>query len=139
VTTPNYSAIEKSTVVAPGDTIVVSRAPLVYIVGDVQRSGAFYMESGQHLTILNLVSLAQGANRTAAMSHASLIRSTPDGVKTIPFDLNKVMKSTQPNMVLEAGDVVVLPRSGWKDFTLEALPGLTNAVSSAASTALITH
>ncbi len=138
VTSPNYSALQKSTVVEPGDTVFVSRAELVYIVGDVQRSGAFYLQSGQHLTVLNLLSLAQGTNRTAAMSHTSIIRPTPNGgALTIPFNLNKVMKNQEPNLVLQAGDVLVVPRSGWKTFSETALPGVTNAVSGAASTALI--
>ena len=139
VSTPNYSATQKATLVQPGDTIVVSRADLVYIVGDVLRTGAFYMQSGQPLTILNLVSLAQGTNRTAAMGRASIVRSTADGAITIPFNLNKVMKNQEPNLTLQAGDILVLPRSGWKDFGLTALPGITNAAAGAVSTEIITH
>lgn len=138
VTTPNYSAAQKATIVNPGDTIVVSRADLVYIVGDVARSGAFYIQNGQPLTVLDLVSLAQGPNRTAAMSHASLLRANADGtVLKFRFDLTKVMKSDEQNLILKAGDVVVVPRSGWKDFEIAALPGMTNALASAASYALI--
>jgi polysaccharide export outer membrane protein len=138
VTTPNYSAVQKATIVQPGDTIVVSRADLVYIVGDVNHSGAFYIQNGQPLTVLDLVSLAQGTTRTSAMSQASVVRPTPDGgAQTIRFNLDKVMKNQEKNLILEAGDVLVVPRSGWKIFGQTALPGLTNAVASAVSTALI--
>ncbi len=132
VTTPNYSAEQKSTIIEPGDTVVVSRADLVYIVGDTVKSGAFYIQNGQPLTILDLVSLAQGTNRTAAMTHAALIRPTLDGgATTIPVNLNKVMKNETPNLVVKAGDVLVVPRSGWKTFGFTALPGVTNAVANA--------
>jgi len=132
VTTPNYSAEQKSTIIEPGDTIVVSRADLVYIVGDTVHSGAFYIQNGQPLTILELVSLAQGVNRTAAMGHVALIRPTPDGkAVTIPMNLNKVMRNEETNLVVLAGDVLVVPRSGWKTFGFTALPALTNAVASA--------
>ncbi len=137
---PDYSAVQKATMVQPGDTVVVSRAAMVYVVGDVVRSGAFYIESGQRLTVLNLVSLAQGINRTAALGHASIVRPTPEGgATTLPFNLNKVMKNQEPNLVVKAGDVLVIPRSGWKDFGFLALPGFTNAVSSATTAALITR
>jgi len=140
VTTPNYSAAQKATIVEPGDTVLVSKADLVYIVGDVAHSGAFYVQNGQPLTVLDLVSLAEGPNRTALMSHSSLIRSAPDGsILKFQLDLTKVMKSEQRNMVLQAGDVVVVPRSGWKDFEITALPGLSNALALAASTALVNH
>jgi polysaccharide biosynthesis/export protein len=138
VTTPNYSAEQKAMVIQPGDTVVVSRADLVYVVGDVGRSGAFYIQNGQPLTVLNLVSLAQGPNRTAAVSHVALIRNTLNGVPiTVPFNLNKVMKNKAQNIVLRAGDVLVVPRSGWKTFGTTALPALTNAAVNAVSIALV--
>jgi polysaccharide biosynthesis/export protein len=138
VTTPNYSAEQKSTVVEPGDTIVVSRADLVYIVGDTVRSGAFYIQNGQPLTILDLVSLAQGPNRTAAMGHAALIRPTPGGgAITIPLNLNKVMKNEEKNLIVTAGDVLVVPRSGWKTFGFIALPAFTSSIAAAVTAVAI--
>jgi polysaccharide biosynthesis/export protein len=138
VTTPNYSAEQKATVIQPGDTIVVSRADLVYIVGDVTRSGAFFIQNGQPLTVLDLVSLAQGTTRTSAMSHVSIVRPTPNGgALTIPLNLNKVMKNEAKNIVLESGDILVVPRSGWKTFETTALPAITNAAANAVSVAIV--
>jgi polysaccharide biosynthesis/export protein len=137
VKSANYSELQKATIVYPGDTIVVSRAELVYVVGDVGRSGAYYMQNGRSLTVLELISLANGINRTAKMSKCSVIRKVPEGVETIRFDLGKVMQSKLANFTLLAGDVVVIPRSGLKDFGTTALPGVTNAVASATSAALI--
>ncbi|MDE1178854.1 MAG: polysaccharide biosynthesis/export family protein [Edaphobacter sp.] len=138
VTTPNYSPEQKATIVLPGDTVVVNRAPLVYIVGDVARSGAFFIQGGTTLTILNLLSLAQGANRTAAMGRAAIIRPEPDGTATtIHFNLDKVMKNEAPDLAMQAGDVLVLPRSGFKTFAATALPAATNSVTSAVVYSLI--
>jgi polysaccharide export outer membrane protein len=137
VKTPNYSALQQSTTVRPGDTIVVSKADVIYVVGDVARSGQYIMQYGQHLTVLSAIALAQGTNRTAAMAHGAIIRQVGDAAQTLPFDLNKVMKNIEPNPVLEAGDVLVIPRSGFKTFVTTALPGATNAVSSAVASALI--
>jgi len=137
VKSANYSELQKATIVYPGDTIVVSRAELVYVVGDVVRSGAYYMQYGRPLTVLELMSLAAGINRTAKMSKCSVVRKVPDGVEIIRFDLGKVMQSKLANFPLLAGDVVVVPRSGLKDFGVTALPGLTTAVVSATVAALI--
>jgi polysaccharide export outer membrane protein len=134
VTTPNYSPAIKATVVLPGDTVVVNRAPLIYAVGDFVRSGAFYVQGGTKLTVLNVVSLAQGYNRTAAMGKASIIHPMPDGTAEIfRINLNKILKGQESSPVLQAGDVLVLPRSGVKDFALTALPGAANSVVSAAA------
>jgi polysaccharide export outer membrane protein len=138
VTTTDYSPQQKATVILPGDTVVVNRAPLIYVVGDVARSGAFYLRGGTELRVLDLIALAQGANRTAAMKRAALVRSMPDGTaQTIHFDLDKVMRNQSPNLAAHAGDVLVLPRSGWKTFAVTALPGVSTAVANAASISLI--
>ena len=132
VTTPNYSAEQKRTIIQPGDTIVVAKAGMVYIVGDVNRSGAFYIQNGQPLTVLELLSLAQGTTRTSAVSRVAIVRPDANGgALTIPLNLNKVMKNETKNIALEAGDILVVPRSGWKSFGMTALPALTNAGASA--------
>jgi polysaccharide export outer membrane protein len=137
VSTSNYSPEQKATIIEPGDTIVVSKADLVYIVGDVGHSGAFYIQNGQPLTVLDLVSLAQGTTRTSAMSHAAIVRPTPDGgAKTIRLNLDKIMKNKEKNLVMAAGDILVVPRSGWKIFGTTALPSLTNITAGAVAVAL---
>lgn len=130
---PNYSPEEKAAVVLPGDTVVVNRAPLVYVVGDVGHSGAFYIQVGSKLNLLNLIALSGGPNKTAAMSKSAIVRPMPDGsAQTIRFDMDRVMKNEDPNLVLQAGDVVVVPRSAWKNFETIILPTLTNSVTTAA-------
>src|SRR6267142_4788488 len=48
--------------VQPGDTIVVSKAGVVYVVGDVHQPGGFVMENGNDITVLKAIALAQGTN-----------------------------------------------------------------------------
>ena len=137
VTSPNYSAEVKSTTVLPGDTVVVSRAEMVYIVGDVGRSGAFFIPTGQKMTVMTLLSLAQGANRTAKVSRSAVVRELQDGsVQRINFDLSKVMASKEQDLVLHAGDVLVVPRSEVKNLVYSALPGVATGVAVAVTNAL---
>ena len=47
--------------VNPGDTIVVSRAGIVYILGDVNRPGGYVMSNNEsQLTLLQGLALAGG-------------------------------------------------------------------------------
>jgi protein involved in polysaccharide export with SLBB domain len=62
--------------VRPGDTIMVSHAGIVYVVGDVGKPGGFLIENNDRLTVLEALALAQGTNRTASLNHAKLIRKT---------------------------------------------------------------
>jgi len=85
-----------------------------------------------------VLALCNGLNTTAKGDHASIIRGTPDGgAITIPVNLDKIYKNEAPNIRLMASDVVVVPRSGAKVFYQLALPTLTNAVVSAATSALV--
>jgi polysaccharide export outer membrane protein len=132
VRSPNYSAIQNSTPVFPGDTIVVSQADLIYVVGDATTPGPYAIVQGRDLTLLNVLALCHGWTLTASASKATIIRKTASGPETIPVDLNKVVKNTAPNLVLQASDVLVMPHSGFKRFLQYAIPSATSSGFSAA-------
>src|SRR6202451_1104031 len=66
ITSGSAPSPENNPEIVPGDTIFVEKTGLVYIVGDVVRPGGFPMDHDDHLSILQLVALAQGVNYTAA-------------------------------------------------------------------------
>src|ERR1022692_3972998 len=53
--------------VLPGDTIIVSRAGVVYVVGDVQHPSGFLIEDTS-LTVLKALALAGGSTRTSSLN-----------------------------------------------------------------------
>jgi polysaccharide export outer membrane protein len=109
--------------VYPGDTIVVSKAGIVYVVGDVRQPKGIVMENSQ-MTVLQAISMAQGTNPTAALNHAKLIRKTPDGPKDIPIQLKSILASKAPDLPLQADDILFVPTSVAKSAgkrTLEAI------------------
>jgi polysaccharide biosynthesis/export protein len=137
VDTPDFAEAQLDIRVNPGDTVFVSRGGVVYVVGDVGHSGSYPMPTGEPLNVLQVVSLAQGMNRTAAGSKASIIRKTATGVLTIPVDLNMISKNKVPDPLLMASDILVVPSSKAKLFLDIVLTTATGAVLSAVVTALI--
>ncbi|MBS1801654.1 MAG: polysaccharide biosynthesis/export family protein [Acidobacteria bacterium] len=101
--------------VYPGDTVVVSKAGVVYVVGDVRLPGGFVMENSQ-MTILQAYAMAQGANPTAALDRAQLIRKT--GPERDPqeklISLKKILSAKSPDINLQSEDIVFVPTSGAK-------------------------
>ena len=67
--------------VFPGDTVIVRKADIVYVVGDVGRPSGFLMDSG-NLTVLKAIALAGGANRTAKLNSAKILRKGPAGMRS---------------------------------------------------------
>ena len=100
--------------VLPGDTIVVSHAGIVYVVGDVGKPGGFLIESNDQLSVLQAIALAQGTNRTAALDHAKIIRKTDSGREELPVPLKKIVANKGPDEMLFDGDILFVPTSGAK-------------------------
>jgi polysaccharide export outer membrane protein len=117
--------------VSPGDTIVVSRAGIVYVVGDVGRPGGFVIENNDRLTVLGAVALAQGTNRTAALNSAKVIRKTEDGREELSVPLQKIIANKAPDQPLADGDILVVPSSGPKN-ALREMESILPAAAGAA-------
>jgi len=110
--------------VLPGDTVVVSRAGIVYVVGEVQKPGGFMMENNGSLTVLQAIALAQGATKLARLDKAKLIRKTSAGPQELSIDLKGILTAKKPDLPLLAEDIIFLPSSPGKNAarrTLEAV------------------
>jgi polysaccharide export outer membrane protein len=99
--------------VFPGDMIIVSRAGIVYVVGDVAKPSGFLIED-TNLSVLKALALAGGNTRTAALGKTRIIRQTPNGVEEIPIDLKKVLYAKAPDVPLIKGDILFVPGSAAK-------------------------
>ncbi len=94
------------------DFIAVPRADLIYIIGDVKRTGAFALAEGQTVSVLQALAMAEGELKTAALSKASIKRvSGEDKRVSIPVDLDKILKQKAPDVQLQARDILVVPGS----------------------------
>lgn len=129
---PN-AAFDKSVVVYPGDTVLVEKAGIVYVLGDVRNPGGYTMDDNRsQLTALQMVAQAGGLNKTAVAEHARLIRKQPNGTfKETRLELSRMQKGKEPDVALNAGDVVYVPFSYLKGIGLGAA-GITASMGSAA-------
>jgi polysaccharide export outer membrane protein len=99
--------------VFPGDTIIVSRAGIVYVVGDVNRPSGFMIED-TNLSVLKALALAGGSTRTSALNKTKILRQTPNGIQEIPINLKKVLYNKAPDVAMVKGDVLFVPGSAAK-------------------------
>jgi len=104
--------------VLPGDTIIVSRAGIVYVVGDVQRPSGFLI-GDDSLTVLKALALAGGSTKTSALNKTKILRKTPNGIQEIPVQLKKVLYAKAPDVPLVKGDVLFVPGSASKAAALQ--------------------
>ena len=122
--------------IQPGDTVVVSRAGVCYVVGDVTKAGGFLIEGNDRLTVLQIMALAGGTTRTSARDKARLIRKTPNGREEMPIPLKAMMNGKVKDMAVEDGDILFVPSSGGKSALYR---GTDSAVAVATGMALAIH
>jgi len=100
--------------ILPGDTIMVPRAPVIYIVGDVGRPTGLLVDNGT-MTVLQALALAGGTNKTAKLGGARILRKGPDGgVTETKVEIKKMLEAKAPDVTLQADDILFVPISGRK-------------------------
>jgi polysaccharide export outer membrane protein len=102
--------------VRPGDIVKVSRAGIVYVVGEVQKPGGFVLQNNENISVLQALALAMGPTHTSAISRSRIIRTDPDTGKRneIPMNLAKILSGKLPDSMLQAKDIVFVPNSAAK-------------------------
>src|SRR5690348_5556063 len=107
---------EANVLVQPGDEITVSNASVVYVVGDVNRPGAFSVRDPRNgISVLRAIALVEGPKSTASLGKAIIVRkSTSNSRQEIPVDIKKIMKGKAQDQMLAANDILFIPVSGFK-------------------------
>jgi polysaccharide biosynthesis/export protein len=108
--------------IQPNDVVSISRAKVVYVAGSVHKPGGFPLGEHDQLSILQLLSLAEGLNVTADAQRAKVFHTSKDGVRRSETALNvrKVLEGKDPNAYLEPEDVLFIPDSKQKGAALRA-------------------
>jgi polysaccharide export outer membrane protein len=97
-----------------GDTVQVSRAGLVYVIGAVVRPGGFAVDPAQGLTVVQALSLAWGPSQTAA-GKALLIREQNGGRAMISLNLKRMLRGKDPDQPIRDRDILFVPDSTAKN------------------------
>lgn len=102
----------RSVQVQPGDTVVIERAGIVYVMGAVNRPGGYVMQEDGKLDVAQAISMAQGTTLQARVSGLRVVRRNPDGtIRDIPQSYKKITEGKEKPLPLQAQDVVYVPVS----------------------------
>ena len=106
------SGDQANLVLSAGDVVIVPDST-VSITGEVKRPGVYPLKG--KLTVLELISLAEGFTDIAALNNIKVIHTKPDGTKEERIvqaynDTNKA-GSDPANLILNTGDMVIVPDS----------------------------
>lgn len=103
----------KDYLVNPQVTVFIEEYSTVSIMGEVKKPGAYPIKG--RLSVMELISLAEGFTSIAAPNKVKVIRNGPDGNREeIQVRVNDIINresGDKDNVVLRAGDMVIVPES----------------------------
>ena len=115
---------DENLILRPNDVVSIPRAELIYVLGDVHKAGGFPLSTHANMSLLHVLSLAEGLGPDNSAKRSRVLRQAPggDGVpKEIPVDIDKIVAGQAPDFQLMANDVLFVPRSGVKAVSRRAL------------------
>lgn len=110
------SGPHSNVLVYPGDSVKVTRAGIVYVLGQVHKPGGFVLKTNEDISVLQAIAFAEGTTPNAKGKNAMIFVSDPNGErKEVAINLDKIMAGKAPSPVLKPNDVLFVPNSGGKE------------------------
>ncbi|HVZ84591.1 MAG TPA: polysaccharide biosynthesis/export family protein [Terracidiphilus sp.] len=126
------TAVLRNTEIEPGDTVLVHRAGIVYVLGAVSRPGGYLMVNGGSLSVVQAVALAGGTTLQASAKWAVVVRRKGDSYIQFKVPLSKMETGGATPVQLEWNDALYVPVSTWKAVLVNG----SNVISAATAAAI---
>ena len=120
---------KKNVYVKPDDVISVPRAEMIYVVGEVEKSGGFTLSDDESITVLQAVSLAGGLKSLASRRTATILRFSPGATqrKEEALDLKRLLEGRGKDVQLHADDILFIPTNKGKAVALRTIEAVVSA------------
>lgn len=114
---------EENILIKPNDVISVPRADMIYVTGQVHRSGGFVLNGRQSMTVLQALSLAGGIDGASAPQHTRILRAGQGLAEReeVPVDLKRIMDGKAKDVALQPDDILFIPSSLPKKAAIRAI------------------
>ena len=95
--------------VQQGDTIIVSKAGVIYVVGEVLSPNGFLMDEKGQYTVMKAVAMAHGLTKFAKPAKARIVRREAGGEQEIAIPLDKILVSQAKDVPMQSNDILFIP------------------------------
>jgi polysaccharide export outer membrane protein len=114
---------EENVQIFPHDVISVPKAEMVYVIGEVKRSGGFVLGEHQSISVLQALSMAEGLNAGADPRHAKILRLQPEADQRVEVavDVKDALNGKKPDTPMQGEDILFIPGSTGKKAALRGL------------------
>lgn len=125
---------EDNIVIMPHDVIAVPVAENVSVIGDVQKPGAFPLNTRASITVLEGLALAGGPGPQPKLTEAKILRVVPGRTDRIqiPVNLDKIQHGKAEDIALRPNDILLVPTSTSKKTGVAVAQAMLSAAVGAA-------
>jgi polysaccharide export outer membrane protein len=103
---------EDNIAILPNDVITVSRAEMVYVMGEVKKPGGFPLNDKRTISIIEALARAEGPGPTAKVKDSKIIREVADSNRIeIAVNLQDVLHGKAKDVMLQPNDILYVPTS----------------------------
>ncbi|MGH9629519.1 MAG: polysaccharide biosynthesis/export family protein, partial [Bryobacteraceae bacterium] len=109
--------------VRPLDVISVPAADVIYVIGEVKKSGGFALGLRPTMSLLEAVSMAEGFQPRASPQKAKILRPNALGDRQrteIRVNIGKILAGKAPDVALRPNDILFVPSSAAKTVALRS-------------------
>jgi polysaccharide export outer membrane protein len=99
----------------PGDTVVVPKAGIVYVLGEVTRPGGYVLNATGGVTVLQVVAVAGGTTHVASAGKTRLLHRTGTGFQEQQINLKKLLRGKAHDVSVQNDDILFVPSSALKE------------------------
>ena len=100
---------------------------MVYVLGEVNKPGAFLMENNTSMSLMKAIALAGSTTKVASLKHAIILRKSSEGTVEIEVSLDKIYHAKASDMQLHAEDIVFVPLRNVKMYGAMGMQGAIQA------------
>jgi polysaccharide export outer membrane protein len=115
----------------PGDTVFAAKAAMVYVLGEVNKPGAYILNSTGAVTVLQVVAAAGGPTHAAAVGGTRMLRRTPSGLQERPVPLKALLRGKTADIPVSAEDILFVPSSRIKTIVAASTVVATSTATAA--------
>jgi polysaccharide export outer membrane protein len=91
--------------------VFAAKAAMVYVLGEVNKPGAYILNSTGAVTVLQLVASAGGPTHAAAVSGTRMVRRTASGLQEHPVPLKALLRGKGTDISVSPDDILFVPSS----------------------------
>lgn len=132
------ASLSNNVPIYPGDLVLVPKAGIVYVMGDVNKPGGFVMQDSGKISLLQALAQAGGPSKMASLSKSVLLRKGLEGqgYVTHKLDVSKIERGEGEDVQLGPNDILFIPSNKLKN-VLNNTAGVASSVGAASIYAVV--